>query len=35
MPVAISDEEFSSTAKVQIVEVAKNSPAEIARLKAW
>jgi regulator of sigma E protease len=33
MPVAISDEEFSSTAKVQIVEVAKNSPAEIARLK--
>jgi regulator of sigma E protease len=33
MPVAISDEEFSSTAKVQIVEVAKNSPAQIARLK--
>jgi regulator of sigma E protease len=33
MPVAISDEEFSSTAKVQIVEVAKNSPAEIAGLK--
>jgi regulator of sigma E protease len=33
MPIAISDEEFSSTAKVQIVEVAKNSPAEIAGLK--
>jgi regulator of sigma E protease len=33
MPVAISDEEFSSTAKIQIVEVAKNSPAQIARLK--
>lgn len=33
MPVAISDEEFSSTAKVQIVGVAKNSPAQIARLK--
>jgi regulator of sigma E protease len=33
MPLSISDEEFSKTAKVQIVEVAKNSPAEIAGLK--
>jgi regulator of sigma E protease len=32
-PVAISDEEVSDTAKVQIIEVAKNSPAEIAGLK--
>lgn len=33
MPIAISDEEFSKTAKVQIVEIAKNSPAETAKLK--
>jgi regulator of sigma E protease len=34
MPVVISDEEFSKTAKVQIVEVAKNSPAQITGLRA-
>jgi regulator of sigma E protease len=33
MPLSISDDEFSNTAKVQIVKVAKNSPAEIAGLK--
>jgi len=33
MPIAISDEEISKSAKVQIVEVAKNSPAQISGLR--
>jgi regulator of sigma E protease len=33
MPMAISDEEFSKTAKVQIVEIAPNSPAQISGLR--
>jgi len=33
IPVSISDEEFSNTAKVQIIEIAKNSPAQITGLK--
>ena len=32
-PVAISDEEISNTAKLQIINIAKNSPAEDAKLQ--